>query len=111
MTFAPFLAVSIACAGAIACAVFFGQRFVASLVRARALDPGQRRTVAKGAVAFGLVALGPAFLLGPVVGGTLGAAYGPLGIALGTFAVVALLLCASVAAGAHAGRIMAGGPS
>ena len=90
-----------------AAAFVLGRAIVSAVARRRTLDAGQRRTLVKTAGAFGLVALAPALLIGIVVGGTLGAAYGEGGVALGTFAVVALVLCAAVAAGAWVGRLLA----
>ena len=107
MNVALFVAVAIACTGGIVAAFLVGRSVVAAIARRTRLSPEQRRTVLKSAGAFGLVALGPAVLLGVVVGGTLGARYGEMGVAMGTFAVVAALLCSCGAAGACLGRVLA----
>jgi len=107
MNLALFAAVAIACVGGAVAAFVLGNRAIAAILRRGALDAGQRATVVKSAAAFGLVAVVPAVLLGIVVGGTLGGAHGAVGVALGTFALVALLISVSVAAGAWVGRLLA----
>ena len=107
MNLALFAAVGIACVGGALAAAALGRRIIFALLRTRRFDTGQRVTVIKAAGAFGLVALLPAVLLGIVVGGTLGVAYGEAGVALGTFALVSILITVPMAAGAWIGRMLA----
>ena len=124
MGVAMFVIVALAYAGGVAAAAVLGRRIVAALVRRRAADVDHRRSIMRMGVAGGLVALVPALLLGVVIGATLGGAYGVsaagsaavatsasiVGIGLGVFAVVAVILSGSVALGAWVGdRIGHGG--
>ena len=95
-----------------------GRRILAAFLRDPGLEPAQRGTVARMAAAGGFVGVVPALLLGTVIGGTLGARFVPnspglsdslqvIGIAFGTFAVVTLVLCASIALGAWIGAAIA----
>lgn len=117
MGVAMFVVVALAYAGGIAASAVLGRRIIAAVVRRRAATPEHRRSIVRMGVAGGLVALMPALLLGVVIGATLGSAYGVntaglialgtsatvVGIGLGVFAVVAVILSGSVALGAWIG--------
>ena len=117
MGVATFVMVALAYMGGVSAAFVLGRRILAAMTRRRAANPDHRRSIARMALAGGLVALLPALLLGTVVGGTLGSLYGVsasaatafgttaaiLGIGLGVFAVVAVIMSAAVALGAWIG--------
>lgn len=121
MNVAMFASVGLGYVGGIVATFVMARFIVAAALRGAAFDAAQRRTVVKLAAAGGLVALLPALLVGTVVGGTLGGAYGEiiargtvaeasgvvLGIAVGMFAAVALIMCTAVLAGAYVGRFIA----
>jgi hypothetical protein len=121
MNFAMFISVGLGYIGGVVAVFLLGRRIVARALRDGPFESAQRKTVVRWAAGGGFVALLPALLLGTVVGGTFGGAYGEIfsssfgagdagvvpGIALGMFAVVAIILCAAVAIGAYAGRFLA----
>src|SRR5687768_6995816 len=97
------------------------RRIVGAFLRGASVAASQRALVVKMAAAGGFIALLPALILGVVVGATLGGVYGQTlfdargigslglvtGVALGTFAVVALVLGLSITAGAYVGVVVA----
>lgn len=121
MTLAAFLGAGVGYVAALVAAFYLSRPTVRAAMRDPAFTPGQRRTVAKVALAGGLVALVPALLLGAVVGATLGGYSGAaladasgasasgavFGIAAGVFAVVVTIVWISVALGAWLGLSMA----
>jgi hypothetical protein len=121
MTLAAFLSAGLGYVAGLVAAFYLARPTVRSVMRDPAFSPGQRRTVARVALAGGLVALVPALLLGTVVGATLGGFSGAaladssgasesgvvFGIAAGVFAVVVPIVWISAAMGAWLGRSMA----
>ena len=111
-----FFGVGIGFLAALLATFFIGRRLVAAMMPKQPATLAQRRTILRGAAAGAVIALAPSLLLGIVIGGTLGGTYGSTlaanardsgalaGVALGVFAVATILLCASVALGACAGR-------
>jgi hypothetical protein len=107
--------------GGVVASLFIGRRIVGVILRSAPFDREKRRTIVRAAAAGGFIALLPALVVGTVVGGTLGGAYGEffsssigggsavvvLGIALGMFAVVALIMCIAIGVGAYVGRLVA----
>ena len=123
MNVAMFISVGLGYIGGVLAVFFVAGRIVAAALRDGPFDPAQRRIVVRMAAAGGFVALLPALFLGAVVGGTFGGAYGEVisrsigagnagvvpGIAVGMFAVVALVMCVAVGIGAYFGRFIARG--
>lgn len=116
-----FLSVGFGFFAGLAAVFVVARRIVAAFLRKGPMAGPQRKLVLKMAAAGGFVALLPALILGIVVGATLGGVYGETllgargvgglglvaGIALGTFAVVALVLVLAITAGAYIGVVVA----
>ena len=121
MGFILFVGVGLGFAASVVATFLLSPRVIATMVARGPGTPERRRTIVKGAVAGAVIALGPALLLGTVIGATLGGTYGGdlgamagardsgamAGVALGVFAVATIVLIASIAIGAWAGRWIA----
>ena len=119
MAFILFVGAALGFIAAIIATAYLARRMLAAMMPKGAEAAEQRRIVRKGAMAGAVIGLGPALLLGTVIGATLGGTYGAAlaqgardsgalaGVALGVFAVAAIVLTACVALGAWVGRRIA----
>jgi hypothetical protein len=119
MGFILFVGVALGFLAALVASAYLARRVLAVMMPKGPEDAAQRRTVFKGAAAGAVIGLGPALLLGTVIGATLGGTYGAAlaqdardsgalaGVALGVFAVATIVLSGCVWVGAWIGRRMA----
>ena len=119
MGFILFAGVAFGFVFAIVATAYLARRMMIAMMPRAPEAAAQRRTVLKGATAGAVIGLGPALLLGIVIGATLGGNYGAAlaqgardsgtlaGVALGVFAVATILLSASVWLGAWVGLRLA----
>lgn len=110
-----YVAVALGYVAGVAAAFVLGRRVV--VLAARGIqDPEHRRTIVRGGVAGGIIALVPALLLGAVIAGTLGSSIGErlapsragiaAALAIGEFAVVCFTITVATAAGAMLGNLV-----
>jgi hypothetical protein len=121
MGFILFVGVALGFAAALVATAYLARRILATMMPRGPEAAPQRRTVFKGATAGAVIGLGPALLLGTVIGATLGGNYGAAlaqdardsgalaGVVLGVFAVTTILLSGCVWVGAWVGRRIARG--
>ncbi|MGZ5036477.1 MAG: hypothetical protein ACXWHB_02595 [Usitatibacter sp.] len=123
MNLAAFLSVGLGYVSGVAAALILGRRIVRGILGGFPFAAEQRRIVVRAAAAGAFIAFLPALLLGIVIGATLGGAYFQaafthvedgagdsglvLGITLGMFAMVVLIMCLAIAAGGYIGRFIA----
>lgn len=116
MGFILFVGVALGFVAALAATAYLARRMLAVMMPKGPEAAPQRRTVFKGAAAGAVIGLGPALLLGTVIGATLGGNYGAAlaqdardsgalaGVTLGVFAVATIVLGGCVWVGAWVGR-------